>query len=257
MGKVFRVTSRSGKVLEVALKEAVGGDGPVASALAELRDPATGKHIGDATVSVRGPDLIVEYVEQGEERELLIEGAAGAVDDFGSADAADGASSEISPGDAGRGLEKAESAQSDSRGAAATDSAETAASGSGFGASGLLYGLLGVGVLGGAAAAAGGGKGGGSKSSAPADSVPPGAPTGLDLDAADDTGASATDNVTSQPSGLTLRGQAEANARVELFAGTTSLGTAMADGWRRGRTRSPPEPRMPRAMSVRRRARSA
>jgi hypothetical protein len=61
------------------------------------------------------------------------------------------------------------------------------------------------------------------------DPTAPNAPTGLDLAAADDTGASNSDNVTSQSSGLTISGQAEANARIELFDGTTSLGRATAN----------------------------
>ena len=56
-----------------------------------------------------------------------------------------------------------------------------------------------------------------------------GAPNGLDLAAADDTGSSDSDNVTSQSSGLTITGQAESNALVELFDGSTSLGTTDAD----------------------------
>jgi hypothetical protein len=61
------------------------------------------------------------------------------------------------------------------------------------------------------------------------DATAPNTPTGLDLAAADDTGSSNSDNVTSQASGLTITGQAEANARVELFDGTTSLGTTTAN----------------------------
>ncbi|MBJ7389339.1 MAG: FG-GAP repeat protein, partial [Sphingomonadaceae bacterium] len=53
--------------------------------------------------------------------------------------------------------------------------------------------------------------------------------TFLDLAAADDTGSSSSDNITSQTSGLTIRGKAEANVRVELFDGTTSLGTTTAN----------------------------
>ena len=60
------------------------------------------------------------------------------------------------------------------------------------------------------------------------DNVAPAAPTALDLAADDDTGASSTDNITSKTSGLTISGTAEAGAVVELFDGTTSLGTATA-----------------------------
>lgn len=54
------------------------------------------------------------------------------------------------------------------------------------------------------------------------------APSGLDLDALDDNGASSSDNVTDQTEGLTISGAAEAGSRVELFDGTTSLGTTTA-----------------------------
>ncbi|WP_416908660.1 MAG: beta strand repeat-containing protein [Polymorphobacter sp.] len=61
------------------------------------------------------------------------------------------------------------------------------------------------------------------------DVTPPSAPTSLDLAAADDTGTD-NDNITTQRSGLTITGTAEANAQVELFDGSTSLGTTTADG---------------------------
>ncbi|MCW5738518.1 MAG: hypothetical protein KIS73_30630, partial [Enhydrobacter sp.] len=48
------------------------------------------------------------------------------------------------------------------------------------------------------------------------DTTAPDAPTGLDLDAADDTNVD-TDNVTSQTSGLTISGAAETDATVSLF----------------------------------------
>ncbi|MCB2077978.1 MAG: hypothetical protein KDE55_09810 [Novosphingobium sp.] len=81
----------------------------------------------------------------------------------------------------------------------------------------LVGGLVGVGVAGGAAAFAGGGGSG--------DTVPPLAPSGLDLAAADDHGASSTDNITNQTTGLTITGNAEPGSKVELFDGTESLGT--------------------------------
>lgn len=61
------------------------------------------------------------------------------------------------------------------------------------------------------------------------DTTAPNAPTGLDLAAADDNGASNSDNITSQTSGLTITGNAEAGSRIELFDGTTSLGTVLVD----------------------------
>ncbi|WP_432815103.1 Ig-like domain-containing protein [Sphingorhabdus sp.] len=56
------------------------------------------------------------------------------------------------------------------------------------------------------------------------------APTSLDLDEADDKGSSDSDNITNQVSNLTITGQAEANASVQLFNGATSLGTTTASG---------------------------
>ncbi len=58
--------------------------------------------------------------------------------------------------------------------------------------------------------------------------VPP-APSTPDLDAASDTGASPTDNITSDET-PTLTGTAEAGTTVELFDGLSSLGTTAADG---------------------------
>jgi hypothetical protein len=61
------------------------------------------------------------------------------------------------------------------------------------------------------------------------DATAPDAPSALDLAAADDTGSSDSDKITKQTSFLTISGTAGANARVDLFNGTTSLGTATAD----------------------------
>ncbi|MCB2077841.1 MAG: choice-of-anchor I family protein [Novosphingobium sp.] len=99
------------------------------------------------------------------------------------------------------------------------------------GSSTLLFGLLGVAVIGGAILLLtddsdknddddNGGE--------TPDTTAPDAPTGLDLDAADDTGASDSDNVTNKTSGLTISGSAEADSTVELFDGEASLGTATA-----------------------------
>ena len=58
----------------------------------------------------------------------------------------------------------------------------------------------------------------------------PSAPSDPDLDAADDSGSSNSDNITSNTSGLTFTGLAEINAAIEIFDGTTSLGTTTANG---------------------------
>ncbi len=59
------------------------------------------------------------------------------------------------------------------------------------------------------------------------DATIPAAPTLLDLAADDDTGSSSTDNVTDKTTGLTITGQAEPGVFVDLFAGTTKVGTAI------------------------------
>lgn len=94
----------------------------------------------------------------------------------------------------------------------------------GLGGGGLLIGGL-VAAGGAAALALGGGGGSGSSK----DTTVPDPPTALDLAADDDTGVSATDNITTKKTGLTITGTAEANATVELFNGTTSLGTVTAN----------------------------
>lgn len=62
------------------------------------------------------------------------------------------------------------------------------------------------------------------------DTLAPVAPTGLDLAAADDTGTSNTDNLTSQTNALTISGNAEAGTSVQLFDGQALLGTTVANG---------------------------
>ncbi len=62
------------------------------------------------------------------------------------------------------------------------------------------------------------------------DLTAPAAPTALDLAAADDNGNSDADNVTSQNNSLSISGTAEAGSSIELFNGTTSLGTGTANG---------------------------
>ena len=64
------------------------------------------------------------------------------------------------------------------------------------------------------------------------DTTAPAAPTALDLAAADDTitgTGTNSDNITSQTSALTISGTAEAGSTVELFNGTTFLGTTTAN----------------------------
>ncbi|MGE4503495.1 MAG: DUF4347 domain-containing protein, partial [Thiomicrospira sp.] len=61
------------------------------------------------------------------------------------------------------------------------------------------------------------------------DTTAPAAPSVPDLDAASDSGASNTDNITNDTS-PTLSGTAEANSTVTLYAGATELGNATTDG---------------------------
>lgn len=85
----------------------------------------------------------------------------------------------------------------------------------------IIGGVIGAAAIGGGVALSGGG--GGSR-----DTIAPVAPTGLDLAAADDLGSATDDNITNKTSELTISGTAEAGARIELFEGTTSLGTTDA-----------------------------
>ncbi len=62
------------------------------------------------------------------------------------------------------------------------------------------------------------------------DTVPPAAPTALDLATADDTGSSTSDNITSVNTALTITGSAAANAVVTILDGAATLGTATANG---------------------------
>lgn len=94
----------------------------------------------------------------------------------------------------------------------------------GFEKDGLLIGAgVGAALIGGGVALSGGGG-----SSTPKDTIAPVAPSGLDLAAADDSGTSDSDNITNKTTELTVTGTAEAGAKVELFTGATSLGTATA-----------------------------
>ncbi len=67
-----------------------------------------------------------------------------------------------------------------------------------------------------------------SRDGGPKDTSAPSAPNTLDLETDDDTGTSTTDNITNKTAGITITGKAEAGATVELFNGTTSLGTTTA-----------------------------
>jgi 2',3'-cyclic-nucleotide 2'-phosphodiesterase (5'-nucleotidase family) len=129
----------------------------------------------------------------------------------------------------GAGLEGAAGAETMQDGAGA---APAAAASSGGGGSTALYVVLGAIAVGGIVAAVA--SGGDDDDNAPVtptpapDTFPPAVPINLDLAAADDTGASNTDNITANTTALTISGSTEANASVQLFDGTTSLGTTTA-----------------------------
>jgi len=62
------------------------------------------------------------------------------------------------------------------------------------------------------------------------DSIAPSAPQGLDLAAADDTGISNTDNITSATAAITISGTAEALSSVSVTANGAAKGTVTASG---------------------------
>lgn len=88
----------------------------------------------------------------------------------------------------------------------------------------IIGGLVGGGAAAGALALSGGGGG----NDTPADTIAPAAPTSVALAAADDTGTLTTDGITRNTTGLTITGLAESGSEVEIFDGTTSLGTVTA-----------------------------
>ncbi|MET0241742.1 MAG: Ig-like domain-containing protein [Sphingobium sp.] len=199
MALVAKISAKSGKILRsVKLRKGVNVLAADAHAVVTVIDDATGLTIDHARVVQKGGEVSVSVsdsyfaAEQGAPEGGAAAGAAPAASDV--APATEGSS----------------------------------------GGNGALYGLLGAGALGGIVAAA---AGGGGKSATPtptppptpADTTPPAAPTALALAAADDTGISNADRVTSQTSGLTITGTAEANATVTIRNGATTVGTGRAD----------------------------
>lgn len=190
MALVAVIAAKSGKVRKVALQKASNVLQVEPGDVVSVVDEATGKRVEQAQVTQEGGQVTINLPQAPE----------------GASPGADG----LSPG---AGAETVQPA--------------AAASGGLGGTAGL--GLLGVLTAAGAGLAAAGGGGGGGGSKAAPDVTPPGAPTGLALDAADDTGRSATDGRTSRDSGLTITGQAEAGSTVTLSRGSTTLGSGQAD----------------------------
>ena len=203
MSKVIRLTSKTGLVKEVSFGAKVKLEGQFHGAKIELIDTKTGLKVAKAKVRIDGDDVVVSFVDNGQEQETRLEGSAdGAVIADNSAK---GASGDTAP--------PSENQNSN------TPASEAKSFFDSFPGGKIGLGVLGAGALGGLAVAFGGkGK----------DTTPPAAPTGLDLAVADDSGSNNADDVTNQTSALTITGQAEANARVELFDGTTSIGTTTA-----------------------------
>ena len=198
MALVARISAKSGKsVRTVALRKGANIVVADSDAIVSVIDEATGQAIDQAQFVRNGHEVSISIPDS-----YFAASQAASDAPTGGAPASEGSAPN---GDAGGG------------------------EGSG-GGNGLTYGLLGgLAVAGLAAAAAGGGGGGGGNNPPAPDTTPPAAPTGLALAAADDTGSSNADRVTSQTSALTITGTAEANATVTIRDGATVLGTGTAN----------------------------
>lgn len=193
MAIVARISTKSGKLLRtVALHKGSNQVVAEADAVVTILDEATGRVIDQASLVRHGDAATIALPA-----EFPGSGATGLLGTQGeSGGVPQIASAELGHGDA-------------------------------LGGSNMLLPLLGLVAVGGGLAAALGGKGGGNDQK---DTTPPAAPTGLALAAADDSGASNSDRVTNQTSALTITGSAEANSTVTVKDGSTTLGTATADG---------------------------
>ncbi|WP_246337114.1 Ig-like domain-containing protein, partial [Sphingorhabdus rigui] len=205
MSKVIRLTSKNGLVKEVPFGAKAKLEGQFHGAKIEVIDTKTGLKVAKAKVRIDGDDVVVSFIDNGQEREARLEGAAdGAVIDDNSVNAQ---SDTVAA--------RSKNQDRDTQSADESDFRNSVHIGA------IPLGMAAVGALGMFAIASGG--------KAKPDTTPPTAPSGLDLAAADDSGSNNADDVTNQTSALTITGQAEANARVELFDGTTSLGTTTAN----------------------------
>jgi hypothetical protein len=206
MAKIIRLTTKNGAIKEIPFVGKFKLDPQFVGAKVEVIDSVTGAWVSAIKVRIRGKNVDLSYSQDAQPEEAKPEDATESRGSsvVGSKDGSK--SSDLDTGDTGDG------------GASAQQQPSAALPSGGISGTTIALGVLGLGALGGIVAAAGG-----------SDKTPPPAPTALDLASADDTGASNSDNLTSQTSTLTITGQAEANARVELFDGTTSLGTATAN----------------------------
>lgn len=155
MAKIIRLTAKNGTIKEVPLGAKIKIDAQFVGAKVEIVEKANGARIAAVKSHVEGEDLVLSYLDDGQEKQVRVEGAASSSE----------ASSAPAASEAPAGEQAAAAA------APATDKDDDQ-SGGGMGGAGLA--LLGLGALGGIAAAAGGG-GGGDKggSTPPADTTAP------------------------------------------------------------------------------------
>ena len=210
MAKIIRLTAKNGAIKEIPFVAKFKLDAQFVGAKVEVIDSITGTWVSAVKVRIRGKNVDLSYSQDAQPSEEKPEGAAESQSssDLGSSDGSK--SSDLDTVDVGAAAQQPSNALPAAGGVlgAAVISGTTVA-----------LGVLWHGALGGIVAANGGSR-----------KTPPAAPTSLDLFSADDTGLSNSDNVTSQTSALTITGQTEANARVELFDGETSLGMTTANG---------------------------
>ncbi|MFN5127663.1 MAG: Ig-like domain-containing protein, partial [Sphingomonadaceae bacterium] len=215
MAKIIRLTAKNGAIKEIPFVGKFKLDPQFVGAKIEVIDSVTGAWVSAVKVHIRGKNVDLSYSQDAQPDEAKPEDAT---ESQGCSDKDGSKSSDLDTGDTG---DVGASAQQQPCAALPSrDNSETT----------IALGVLLLGGLGGIVAACGGSDKTPTPTPSPSPSPPPPpAPTALDLAAADDTGASNSDNVTSQTSALTITGQAEANARVELFDGTTSIGTTTAN----------------------------
>lgn len=208
------VPAHGGRIIAKRLRKDGGKLAIPDGAVLEIVDGETGAHVRAQSARPSDQGLLLKFATPEGDVALELTGAIAGLAEALSDVSADAAAT------AGADAEEA-GAEAQSNDTAATGPAESGDADRG-GFSPVLLGILGLGALGGIAAAVSGG--GEDK-----DVTAPVAPTALDLADADDSGVSASDGITRNGSGLTISGKAEPQARVELFDGATSLGTATAD----------------------------
>ena len=221
MAKIIRLTAKNGAIKEIPFVDKFKLDPQFVGAKVEVIDSITGAWVSAVKVRIRGKNVDLSNSQDAQPDEAKPEDAT---ESQGCSDKDGSKSSDLDTGDTG---DVGASAQQQPCAALPSgDNSETT----------IALGVLLLGGLGGIVAAGGGSD----KTPPPAPTPPPAltrppaptpppAPTALDLAAADDTGSSNSDNVTSQTSALTITGQADANARIELFDGATSLGKTIAN----------------------------